>query len=80
MGQLIDIFVGRQPIFNRDMEVIAFELLYRGNTQDNHAMIIGGDAASAQVMMNIFGEMGLTEVLGDPQGFINFTDGILLKE
>ena len=80
MGQLIDIFVGRQPIFNREMEVIAYELLFRGNTQDNHAMIIGGDAASAQVMMNVFGEMGLTEVLGDHKGFINFTEGLLLRE
>lgn len=80
MGQLIDIFVGRQPIFNRDMEVMAYELLFRGNTQDNHAMIIGGDAASAQVMMNVFGEMGLTEVLGDHKGFINFTEGLLLRE
>ncbi|MEA1987626.1 MAG: EAL domain-containing protein [Pseudomonadota bacterium] len=80
MSQLIDIFVGRQPIFNRDMEVIAYELLFRGNTQDNHAMIIGGDAASAQVMMNVFGEMGLTEVLGEHKGFINFTEGLLLRE
>ena len=80
MGKLIDIFVGRQPIFNRDMEVIAYELLFRGNTQDNHAMIIGGDAASAQVMMNVFGEMGLTEVLGEHKGFINFTEGLLLRE
>jgi len=80
VSQLIDIYVGRQPIFNQEMEVIAYELLFRGNTQDNHAVILGGDAASAQVMMNVFGEMGLTEVLGEHQGFINFTEGLLLRE
>jgi EAL and modified HD-GYP domain-containing signal transduction protein len=80
VSQLIDIYVGRQPIFNRKMEVVAYELLFRGNTQDNHAMIIGGDAASAQVMMNVFGEMGLSEVLGEHKGFINFTEGLLLRE
>lgn len=80
MSELIDIYVGRQPIFNQKMEVVAYELLFRGNTKDNHAMIIGGDAASAQVMMNVFGEMGLTEVLGEHNGFINFTEGLLLRE
>lgn len=80
MSQLIDIFVGRQPIFNQRIEVIAYELLFRGNTKDNHAMILGGDTASAQVMMNVFGEMGLTDILGEHKGFINFTEGLLLRE
>ena len=80
MSELIDIYVGRQPIFNSQLEVIAYELLFRGNTKENHATILGGDSASAQVMMNVFGEMGLTEVLGNHKGFINFTEGLLLRE
>lgn len=80
MSELIDIYVGRQPIFNQRLEVTAYELLFRGNTKDNHAMILGGDTASAQVMMNIFGEMGLTDILGEHKGFINFTEGLLLRE
>lgn len=80
LSELIDIFVGRQPIFNQRIEVIAYELLFRGNTKDNHAMILGGDTASAQVMMNVFGEMGLTDILGEHKGFINFTEGLLLRE
>lgn len=80
MSQLIDIYLGRQPIFNRNVDVIGYELLFRGSTTDNHAEIIGGDAASAEVMMNVFGEMGLKEVLGKHKGFINFTEGLLLRE
>jgi len=80
LSELINIYIGRQPIFNRQLEVVAYELLFRGNTKDNHAMILGGDTASAQVMMNIFGEMGLAEVLGNHKGFINFTEGLLLRE
>lgn len=80
MSDLIDIFVGRQPIFNRKLEVIAYELLFRHGSENNHAMILGGDTASAQVMMNVFGEMGLAEVLGNHKGFINFTEGLLLRE
>lgn len=26
---MIDVFIGRQPIFTQDLEVFAFELLYR---------------------------------------------------
>ena len=80
MSELIDIFVGRQPIFNQRIEVIAYELLFRANTKDNNAIILSGDSASAQVMMNVFGEMGLTDVLGKHKGFINFTEGLLLRE
>ena len=80
MSDLIDIYVGRQPIFNQQLQVMAYELLFRGNTHDNHAMILGGDTASAQVMVNVFGEMDLNEVLGEHKGFINFTEGLLLRE
>lgn len=80
MNELINIYVGRQPIFNRNLDVIAYELLFRGNTESNHAMILGQDTASAQVMINIFGEMGVEDVLGKHKGFINFTEGLLLKD
>jgi len=81
MQEMIDIFIGRQPIFNTNMKVIAYELLFRSNTANNHAVIVGGDVASAQVMMNALGEMGLSEVVGEHQrAFINFTEGLLLKE
>ncbi|WP_321325836.1 EAL and HDOD domain-containing protein [Thiomicrorhabdus sp.] len=80
MSQFVDIYIGRQPIFNKDLEVIAYELLFRSGVQNNHAVILGGDAASAQVMMNVFGELGLAEVLGNHKGFINFTEGLLLRE
>ncbi len=81
MSEMIDIFIGRQPIFNTETQVIAYELLFRANTEDNHAVIVGGDVASAQVMMNAFGDIGLSELLSDSQlAFVNFTEGLLLKE
>ncbi|MCF6346021.1 MAG: EAL domain-containing protein [Thiomicrorhabdus sp.] len=81
MQKAIDIYIGRQPIFNNQMKVIAYELLFRSNSESNHAMILGGDVASAQVMMNAFGDIGLSEILGEHQkAFINFTEGLLLEE
>lgn len=81
MAHRIDIYVGRQPIFNKKLKVIAYELLFRANTEDNKAVIVGGDVASAKVMMNTLAELGLSEVVGPHQrAFINFTEALLLKE
>lgn len=81
MPHRIDIFVGRQPIFNAKLKVVAYELLFRTNTEDNHAIIAGGDVATAKVIMNTLAELGLAEVVGVRQrAFINFTEQLLLKE
>jgi len=81
MQKAIDIYIGRQPIFNGQMKVVAYELLFRSNSESNCAVIMGGDVASAQVMMNAFGDIGLSEILGEHQkAFINFTEGLLLQE
>lgn len=80
MSQLVDIYVGRQPIFDTSMRVFAYELLFRSGSEQNHAVILGGDTASAQVMMNVFGDLGLHEVVGEHKAFINFTEGLLLRE
>ncbi|QCU90961.1 EAL and HDOD domain-containing protein [Thiomicrorhabdus sediminis] len=80
MNQYIDIYLGRQPIFNRKMNVIGYELLFRGDAHNNSAQILGGDTASAEVMMNAFGEFGIKDLVGRHRGFINFTEGLLLRE
>ena len=80
MADLEDIFIGRQPIFNRKKQVYAYELLFRANSETNQAVILEPDAATAQVMLNLFGELGLKNVVGDNKAFINFTEGMLLSE
>lgn len=80
MSQLIDVFLGRQPIFNANLDLFAYELLFRTNREDNHAVIVGGDSASAQVMLHAFGDIGIKDAAGDKKVFINFTEGLLLRE
>ncbi|WFE69670.1 EAL domain-containing protein [Thiomicrospira sp. R3] len=80
MTNLIDVYVGRQPIFDIALKTFAYELLFRANHEDNHAVIIGGDSASAQVMMHAFGDIGIKDVAGNHKVFINFTEGLLLRE
>lgn len=78
--KLHDVFVGRQPIFNRELHVYAYELLFRGNNQSNHAAVTAGDSATAQVVLNVFAEIGLVNLVGTHKAFLNFTENFLLNE
>lgn len=78
--KLLDVFVGRQPIFNRDLTIYAYELLFRGSDKSNQAIVLGGDSATAQVVLNAFMEIGLSNLVGEHKAFLNFTEGFLLRE
>jgi EAL and modified HD-GYP domain-containing signal transduction protein len=80
MTKMIDVYVGRQPVFDVSLKTFAYELLFRANREDNHAVIIGGDSASAQVMVHAFGDIGIKDIAGEHKVFINFTEGLLLRE
>ncbi len=70
-------FVGRQPIYGRSIDVFAYELLFRNN-EVNHASFTDGDAATAQVMLNTFVEIGLDQIVDDHLAFINLTRDFVL--
>jgi len=67
-----NIFVGRQPIYNPNLGVFAYELLFRADKDINtsHAAI-SGDSATSQVILNTFFEMGLENVVGRQFACIN---------
>lgn len=72
-----NLYIGRQPIYNRKLDVVAYELLYRDNDQ-NHARVTDGDTASSQVIINALLEIGLENLIGKHQAFINLTRSFLL--
>ncbi|OQY19672.1 MAG: diguanylate phosphodiesterase [Desulfobacteraceae bacterium 4572_35.1] len=74
-----DAFIGRQPIFDRNIEVYAYELLYRHGFV-NYAEIDDDDAASGTVLVNLLLEIGLDNLVGKHKAFCNFTRGFLLQE
>ena len=70
-----NIYLGRQPIFNKDLKPVAYELLYRGGDTDHADK---ADArASADVLINAFLEMGVQRVVGKARAFIHVTPEIL---
>lgn len=74
-----DIFVGRQPIYGRRLELYAYELLYRGGDVD-FADFNEGDRATSQVLLNTFLEFGLERVVGGHLAFVNLTRGFIIGE
>jgi c-di-GMP-related signal transduction protein len=75
----MDIFVARQPIFNRQQEVYAYELLYRSGINKFYSSL-DGDQASSEVITNSFLLIGLETLTRGKKAFINFTKNLLEDE
>lgn len=68
-----DIFIARQPIYDRKLFVYAYELLYRAGN-NNEADVVDGDDATSQVLVNALMEIGLPELVEKSLAFINLTE------
>ncbi|MEV0897517.1 HDOD domain-containing protein [Actinoplanes sp. NPDC049802] len=66
------VHVGRQPIFDANGVVVAYELLFRGR-MDAVASGRQDTYATSTVMVNAFTEFGIAEVAGNRPCFINLT-------
>ena len=70
--------VGRQPIFTRNLDIYAYELLFR--TRDSESAEIGdGDLATASVLLNGLTDIGLDRVVDDKLAFVNATRNFLVS-
>jgi EAL and modified HD-GYP domain-containing signal transduction protein len=72
-----DIYVARQPIFDRKMKLFGYELLYRRSARN----VFEGeddDKATAALFTDTF-FMGYDELVDGTRGFINFSEKLLLQ-
>ena len=76
---ITDVFIGRQPIYDCNLEVFAYELLYRCS-EVNEANIVDGNLASIEVLVNAILEVGLDNIVGPHKAFFNFTRQVLLEK
>lgn len=74
-----EIFIGRQPIYDRRQGVYAYELLFR-SAHRNVANIDDGDKATSDVIVNTFLEIGLDNIVGNKLAFINLTRAFFVDE
>lgn len=74
-----EIFLGRQPILDRDQNIVAFELLFEvgqavgENVTDEHS-------AAANVIVTAYGQLGIQNILGQQRGFINVDAELLMSD
>ena len=73
------VFVGRQPIYNFKLDVVSYELLFRSDAE-NRAEFLDGDQATSQVLINSLVEIGLDNLIGDRQAYINCSRSYLTGE
>ncbi|MBT0664454.1 HDOD domain-containing protein [Geobacter pelophilus] len=71
--------IGRQPILNRQEQIVAYELLFRSAESKSAASMKSASQATASVIMNTLSGFGIKEILGDKQGFINVDVEILMN-
>lgn len=65
-----EIFIGRQTIYDRQLNTHAYELLYRDN-QINRAQLPSDDLATAHVVQSAFMDIGIDNLVGAKAAFIN---------
>jgi len=74
--ELNKVFIGRQPIINRNKKIFGYELLFRNNAAPD-ADVMNNLKATASVIVNALNNIGLKKLIGEKKGFINVDAEIL---
>ncbi len=72
-------YAARQPIFNRDRELFAYELLFRDSLENVFPNIDGDQATSKLIEASQF-NLGLEDFTDQHPAFINFSDELVIKK
>ncbi|SAK63236.1 diguanylate phosphodiesterase [Caballeronia hypogeia] len=78
-GRGHSVYVGRQPILDRDGALTAYELLFR-DSPDNRARVHDDVQATAHVVARTVGELGVPAVLGPHPGYVNMSRELLFDD
>lgn len=74
----MDVFVARQPIFDRYRQLYGYELLFRSGLT-NAFQATDADRATVKVIADSFLRFGIQKMTGGKRAFINFTRDTLVK-
>jgi c-di-GMP-related signal transduction protein len=72
MVPAVDIHVARQPIFDRKLNIFAYELLFRNDFVEN-CNSMNNDQVTNEVISNSFLQIGIDTLTSGKKAFINFT-------
>ncbi len=75
----MEVYLGRQPIVDRKLNVVGYELLFR-SSEANFCDVTDNVAATSQVIVNAVLGVGLDRLLGGKPAFVNFDRTLLLGD
>ncbi|MBE7525840.1 MAG: HDOD domain-containing protein [Gammaproteobacteria bacterium] len=75
----MEVYLGRLPILDNKQNLVAYELLFRSD-QSNEVSITDNSAASANVIIDTYGQLGIENVIGKRRGFIKVDAKLLLND
>jgi c-di-GMP phosphodiesterase len=73
------VLLSRQPIYQKDLTLLGYELLFRDDDAER-ASFRDGDEATAQVVVNTLMELGLEEMVEERLAFINVSRNFVLSD
>lgn len=71
-----DVLLARQPIYNREQEIVAYELLFRDCDKAVRSEF-DGNKATSRVLLSLFTDSDLTTVTNKLPAFVNFTEELI---
>ncbi len=74
-----EVYLGRLPILDSKQNLVAFELLFRSD-QKNTVTVTDNSAASANVIIDTYGQLGIENVIGKRRGFIKVDTELLMHD
>lgn len=74
----MDDFLARQGIYNKEKNVIGYELLYRTSNKNKYDYTIEACKATIETI-KIFKEIGSKKLTRDKRAFINFTEKLIIE-
>lgn len=75
-----DVFVGRHSIFNRNKEVVAYELLFRNSLNNFFDKSVSSSKATSILLSNTYLNIGMEKLVEDKIAFINFDATLINNE
>jgi c-di-GMP phosphodiesterase len=76
---LSEVYVARQPIFDGQLELWGYELLFR-RANEQVAVVSDDDAATSTVVINAFTEIGLETLVGDRAAWLNVSRDFVIRK
>ncbi|WP_269532406.1 EAL and HDOD domain-containing protein [Chitinimonas sp. BJYL2] len=70
-------FIGRQPILNRQQQIIGYELLFRLDETSLHADFSSDMQAGTNILVNTLSNMGADWLVGSKLAFVNVATSML---